>query len=61
MAKSKTRYPFKTMNVGDTFPVKKEDEQKVRNAASHFTKDAEPEWIFKISSTGRAFVCTRLA
>ena len=57
----KTRYPFKSMEVGASFPVKKTDEQKVRNAVSHFVKDSEPDWIFKVSSTGKAFVCKRLA
>jgi hypothetical protein len=58
---TKPRYKFKNMIVGESFAVKKEDEQKVRNAVSHFVKDSEPEWIFKVSSTGKAFVCKRLA
>lgn len=61
MPKVKTRYPFKTMTVGGKpFEVTITEAQQLRNAASHFVKDSEPDWKFKIVNTGAAISCFRV-
>lgn len=62
MAKSKPRYPFKTMTVGGkSFSVPVTDKQKLKNAASNFVKDSEPDWKFKVIDMGSEITCFRTA
>lgn len=60
MAKTKLRYPFKTMKVGESFNVQKEKVQMVRNALAAFVQDSEPSWNFTIRNIDGKHSCIRL-